>query len=146
MNGRTLVIAATLALALFQAASVQDARGTAHASPVMPGDDAGKVREWIAALGSSDPKERASAACSLGELGERADAAIPALVRLLGDETAVSDFACGEQGSNEGNGGTDLTVGKVAAVSLARINGPAVDALVTAIGDANWVTRRNAAH
>jgi HEAT repeat protein len=121
---------------LGHAVSVECARPTAN------GD---KVSDWIAALASPDPNQRAAAACALGEVGEEADAAIPALARLLGDEAMASDFPCkdGREVGSHRNG--TVSVGEVAAVSLARINGPAVDALISALGDSNWFARQNAA-
>lgn len=43
------------------------------------------VKEEIKKLFSSDPVKRASAACALGKIGNRAVPAIPALISLLGD-------------------------------------------------------------
>jgi hypothetical protein len=144
MNGRKLTLAVALFLVLGQA--MANGGSTVGAAPARQEADAGKLQNWIAMLGSPDANQRAEAACSLGQLGERADAAVPALARLLGDEAAVSDFSCGNDRRQQQKLGRDeLTVGKVVAVALAQINGPAVDALLTALGDANWVVRRKGA-
>src|SRR5207244_5820295 len=56
------------------------------------------VREKMVALASSDPVTRASAACALGRMQRRAVAAIPSLVALLSDGTAIKpDQSCGQQ-------------------------------------------------
>ena len=50
-------------------------------------DSAAEVRSNIQKLASSNPVDRAEAACRLGQL--RAVEAIPALVSLLSDETPI---------------------------------------------------------
>jgi HEAT repeat protein len=143
MNALTSVAATALGLALGLAGLPAGARAMSDArATTAVAEDVGA---WIAALGSPDANQRASAACALGEIGEKADAAIPALARLLGDEARVTDLRCGEHDKNDGRVGDDLTVGRVAAISLARINGPAVDVLLTGLRDVNWVVRRNSA-
>src|SRR5687767_3803892 len=53
----------------------------------------GKIRSRIAELASPDPVKRAAAAYALGNFKAEAAPAIPDLVRLLGDGTAVTPTA-----------------------------------------------------
>jgi len=101
------------------------------------------VAEWTAALSSGEPRVRARAACDLGELGKAADSAIGRLRALLSDLAKVPSSTCDRENGRYGDGET--TVGELAALALARINGPAVDALLDATSDENAVTRKHAA-
>jgi HEAT repeat protein len=126
--------------------SVEVSRPAAIRQAALAQGDAAQIQQWTSALAATDPVERASAACQLGERGERADAAIPGLVHLLADATVLSQFQCPSDRSNhEPFNKNDTTVGEIAAVALARINGPAVDALIGATRGRSAVTRVNAA-
>jgi HEAT repeat protein len=120
----------------------------AHAAPAakaraQSAQSGAPIGQWLLELRAGDPNVRASAACSLGELGERADEAVGPLVDLLSDESRVTVDPCGtDRGPHWED---DLTVGEVAAVSLARIKGHAVDGLIGALGRPEPAARRNAA-
>jgi hypothetical protein len=82
---------------------------------------ASQLSQWMSELSSPDAARRAFGACSLGTLGERADTAVPALRRLLGDDTKVGEVTCeGEEHGNRRD--RERTVGEGAALALARIN------------------------
>lgn len=103
------------------------------------------IREVVKALSSSDPVERAVAACSLGTAGEAA--AIPFLIQALGDDTAISQIKC------RGNGTWNPAMssfkqpspGEHAAIALASFGGQAVEPLIAALSHENPGVRRNAA-
>jgi len=52
-----------------------------------PNETSAATKTKIQQLSSANPRERAEAACALGE--SRATAAIPALIRTLGDDALV---------------------------------------------------------
>lgn len=101
--------------------------------------------EAINSLSGSDPVERAGAACSLGRLG--AVEAIPALIGLLGDESPIQPINCW----SSGNWSPALSVfrhaspGEQAAIALAAMGQPSVEALIAALDNSNPSVRRNAA-
>jgi len=101
------------------------------------------VAERTAALSSTDARVRGRAACDLGELGKSADSAIGPLRALLSDNARIPSSTCDRENGRYGGGET--TVGELAALALARINGPAVDALLDATSDENTSTREHAA-
>jgi HEAT repeat protein len=101
------------------------------------------VAERTSSLSSTDPRVRGRAACDLGELGRSADSAIGSLRALMSDNARIPSSTCDRENGRYGDGET--TVGELAALALARINGPAVDALLDATSDANAVTREHAA-
>jgi HEAT repeat protein len=69
-----------------------------YAQQNVPGDMPADVRRQIESLSSEDPVKRASAACALGIMGERAAPAIPALVALLSDGAPIpTKNGCGNQ-------------------------------------------------
>ena len=73
------------------------------------------VANAIRALGSQNAVERATAACSLRELGARAAPAIPYLIRMLSDDTPVGVIRCGKNGS-WGGGDEKNSPGREAAI------------------------------
>jgi HEAT repeat protein/beta-lactamase regulating signal transducer with metallopeptidase domain len=99
----------------------------------------------LTALNSSNPNERAAAACALGRAG--AVEAIPALINLLGDETPVQGGKCW----GSGGWGPALHVfkqaspGEQAALALASFGQKAVEPLIGALSGGQAVARRNAA-
>jgi HEAT repeat protein len=107
-------------------------------------DASADVREKIKLLESPDANERASAACMLGEL--RATAAIPALVKLLSDDTPTQRVQCGRGRSWRGPM-KDLeksSPGEQAAGALALIGAPAVEPLIGVAKSDDWRVRVNA--
>jgi HEAT repeat protein len=112
------------------------------------------VREQMAALASSDPVARASAACALGRMKRRAAAAIPKLVALLSDGTAIKPSqSCGQQAPFEDEQWQpryaevyEPSPGEAATQALMAIGDPAMTALKDALLlNENWRARKNAA-
>ena len=95
-----------------------------------------KVRLRIQELSFQDPAQRAHAAYQLGEMGQKASAAVPFLIDLLDDRTSFykPKFLRG-----------CLTVGEIAQEALVCIGEPSVEPLINALNTIHWRTRRNAA-
>ena len=99
------------------------------------------VREKIEKLYSQDPKERALAAISLGEIGAGARGAIPFLLGILDDNShLVSAKYVKDLGYQI------TTPGKEAAFALSKIGNTkaAVESLITALTHTNKIVRMNA--
>ena len=95
------------------------------------------VGDQIAALASPDPSARAMAACYLATWGRRADAAVPALLRLLADATPITPVQCWSDRS---------TPGLEAARALGNIGSvAAIEPLLEALRSPNPELRRSAA-
>ena len=112
------------------------------------------VRKLIAGLHSTSAVKRANAACALGEMRERAAAAIPFLLVLLSDGAPIdSGESCrnefpfeDEQWQPEFAELKETTVGEAATQALIAIYEPAIDPLVAALLKAeHWRARKNAA-
>ncbi len=103
------------------------------------------IREIVKALSSSDPQERAVAACSLGTTGDAA--AIPFLIQALDDEAAISQIKCWWNGTwNPAMSSfKNPSPGEQAAIALASFGPEAVEPLIAALSHANPAVRRNAA-
>ena len=113
-----------------------------------------EVREKMAALASSDPVARAAAACALGRMQRRAVAAIPSLVALMSDGTAIKpDQSCGQQEPFEDEEWQprypevyEPSPGQAATQALMAIGEPAMRALKDALLlSEDWRVRKNAA-
>ena len=109
-------------------------------SSVEPSSD---VKANIQKLSSANAQERAEAACKLGKA--RAEAAIPALIQLLSDDTPVEQPVCDEQGNWRGKSLEKTTPGEIAAVALSQIGREAVEPLIAALRSNAWQARANAA-
>jgi HEAT repeat protein len=85
------------------------------------------------ALHSSNPTERALAACALGRLG--AVEAIPALINLLGDDTPIPSIKCWDGGdwSPARHTFKQASPGEQAAIALASLSQSAVEPLIAAL-------------
>lgn len=95
------------------------------------------IREQIAALSAPDPSVRAMAACYLASWGERAEAAVPALMRLLADATPITPVQCWSDRSSPG---------LEAARALGSIRSDAaIEPLLEALRSPNPALRRTAA-
>ena len=94
-------------------------------------DQSTEVNSAIQKLSATDPFERVKAACSLGEI--RAQAAIPALVKLLADNTLVQFSGCSGKADWKDKSIPKTTPGEMAAVALSRMGAPAVEPLIGAI-------------
>ncbi len=97
------------------------------------------------ALNSPNPAQRAAAACSLGKAG--AVEAIPALIRLLGDDTPIQPFRCWDSGrwSPAREVLKQASPGEQAAIALASLGQAAVEPLIVALSIGDRSVRRNAA-
>lgn len=102
----------------------------------IPPDVAFALREEIENLYAREPADRIHAASRLGEMGEKAAAAVPFLVAILGDSAAVET----DQGQVEPN-----SPGKEAAVSLVRIGKFSVKPLILALQEEEPLVREMAA-
>jgi HEAT repeat protein len=86
------------ALAILAVYSIFGIGAASYAQQNVPGDTPAEVRRQIESLSSEDPVKRATAACALGRMGERAAPAIPALVALLSDGAPIpTKNGCGNQ-------------------------------------------------
>ena len=103
------------------------------------------LTDKIRALGSTNPIERASAACQIGEMGKSAAAAIPALIQMLADDTQINDaIDCGDTWRGKHGLQESTTVGRIAAQSLAAIGEQSVAPLLAVVRADNPVVRVNA--
>jgi HEAT repeat protein len=95
------------------------------------------VEEQIAALGAPDPIVRARAASCLAAMGDRAEAAVPALLKALTDTTPTDPVGCHD---------TLSSPGLEAARALSAIGATtATSPLLEALRSASSGVRRNAA-
>ena len=103
------------------------------------------VAEKIKLLESADATERASAACALGEMDPRAGAAIPSLIKLLGDGTPIQRVYCGDGRAWKGKLSEleKSTPGEQAAGALAMMGEPAVGPLIGVLKSDDWRVRAN---
>ncbi|HJQ68424.1 MAG TPA: M56 family metallopeptidase [Blastocatellia bacterium] len=103
------------------------------------------IRDFVNALSSADPQERATAACSLATAGD--EAAIPFLIQALGDEAPISQTGCKWDGrwSPAMSSFKRPSPGEQAAIALASFGQVAVAPLTAALSHASPVVRRNAA-
>ena len=97
------------------------------------------VKAKIARLSSPNPVDRAQAACQLGEL--RAASAIPALIKLLGDDAEIRQPVCGERKQWDDSENFKTTPGENAAVALSRMGRQAVEPLLGALSADVWQAR-----
>jgi HEAT repeat protein len=113
-----------------------------------------EVREQMAALASTDPVARASAACALGRMQRRAVAAIPSLLALLSDGTAIKPGqSCGQEQPFEDEPWQpryaevyEPSPGEAATQALLAIGDPALGALKDVLLlNEDWRARKNAA-
>ena len=101
------------------------------------------ITEMVSALSSDDPSTRATAACELKREGDAAVVAVGPLVRTLADAAPVDRTVCRENWWR--NSETLTTPGEQAAAALVSIGSRAIEPLLAAIQQPQWVTRRNAA-
>lgn len=87
------------------------------------------VRTQIEKLYSVDPKERAMAVVSLWNMGEKATPAIPFLIELFTDPREVKNIYVGNDEAR--------TVAGTAIKVLVKIGKPAVEPLISTLGDNN---------
>jgi len=103
-----------------------------------------EVKAQIERLSSRDPAERRDAARKLGELGEKAAPAIPYLIEALADgrPSGVVEWVRSKLTRRYD---PDIYVGLEARLALEKIGEPAVEPLISALGDRHWLVRRRAA-
>jgi hypothetical protein len=136
----------TTALSIFLASSFPS-----HAyQESIPAD----VRKRIDELSSPDPIKRAQSACALGEMGERAVKAIPYLIALLEDGTAIDPkYGCrnqppfeDEQWQPEYAQVKEHSPGEAATQALIALHEHAMEPLIlTLLKGHHWRARKNAA-
>ena len=127
-----------------------------HAQPSIPKDRIpfgvpAEVRQRIERLYSSDPEERAGAAMHLIDEGERATPAIPFLIAMFHDDTALYDDAKLKARSMASSYASPFTFpnspGENAAQALGRIASrtgkPPIDALLVALKNKDGHVRAN---
>lgn len=126
---RTSVSGFLLALCLLPTATAQD------------------LETHRAALSAADPVVRARAVCHLKRLRSGAAPAVPELVALLGDDTALERDVCREITGKNGIWAMDwertLTPGRLAADALGDIGPSALDALHRGLAGKNPTALRN---
>jgi len=112
------------------------------------------VRRLIAELHSTSAVKRANAACALGEMRERASAAVPFLLTLLSDgavidasESCRNEFPFEDEEWQPGFAEVkETSVGEAATQALMAIYEPAIEPLISALLKAeHWRARKNAA-
>ncbi len=104
-------------------------------------DISAKVRKKIDILSSTNAKERGMAAYRLGEMGEKAENAIPHLIGLLSDHNRLP-WEVGSI-STEGCSCTMSSPGEEASVALGKIGVKALPELFEAIADDDLQVRNN---
>lgn len=116
------------------------------ASPAQDENGAQPIQnDQVKAVSSTDPQERASAACMAGK--NRQIEMIPELVAMLGDDSRIQPMRCWENGT--WNPALDTfkypSPGEQAAIALASMGTPAFGPLAEVLFDANPSVRRNSA-
>jgi HEAT repeat protein len=101
------------------------------------------VKGLIGALASDDVAARARAACELKAEGDLAAESIEPLAGLLADASPIERTVCGQHWWRNSEHLT--TPGELAAAALVAIGSRAVDPLLSALQQPQWVARRNAA-
>jgi HEAT repeat protein len=129
-----------------QSKGSETAAAAVEAAPQNAAEIPADLREKIKQLQSTDSTERAGAACALGLMKERAVAAIPALIAILGDDTPIQRVYCGGGRSWRGkNSELDKSSpGEQAALALTFIGEPSVGPLITVLKADDWRIRVNA--
>ncbi len=115
--------------------------------PEIPADTPAEVREQIERLFSADREERRDAARNLGEMGEKAAPAVPALIEMLDDEPEPSLLRNVLEWANIRHPDFSRRVACwEASNALASIGEPAVEPLIAALSDTDSRVRDWAAY
>lgn len=108
--------------------------------------------ELVAGLSAPDPVVRAKSACALGQLGERAASAVPALVKLLDDGTRIElQQVCYHSPFDDQSGQADFeslvepSPGEAAVEALINIGKPSVEPLIAALKTGSTRVKKNSA-
>lgn len=118
-----------------------------------PSKAAAGVQKHIEALRSPDASKREAAACELGKLGRGAVEAVPALIEVLGDDTAIDpQQSCRKahrpgatRSPNFARAHGEFTPGEAALEALVAIGEPAVEPVSAALKAGQRNARKNAA-
>lgn len=111
------------------------------------------IRPFIDGLYSSDPKERAEAACQIGRRHTEAAAAIPVLLSMLSDDVPVAWIECEMSAwmrrelarSSDAARWAQTSPAAEAAEALSEIGRAAVPGLLEALRHEDWTSRMFAA-
>lgn len=146
MNSRVMMLLVMIAMVSSVGLQCRAAGGAQELGLSAQADVAEKVKE----LSAADATQRVTAACALASMGPRAAPAVPSLVRLLADDTAVSrELVCyrGIEPStgDEFEGLWKPSPGEAATQALIAIGRPAVEPLIGALTDKQPQARKNAA-
>src|SRR5215470_17594421 len=142
---RLLLIATLSVLSLLSCTGgwISTTSKAANLTEQQQGEVPTEIQDQIQKLSSQIPISRAEATCALARA--RATAAIPALVKLLADDTEINQPVCGERGNWSDDKTPKTTPGEMAAVALAKIGKESVEPLIGALTGATPVARANAA-
>lgn len=117
-----------------------------------PAAVSGDVGELTAGLSAADAEKRAQSACALGEAGERAASAVPALIKLLDDGARIDpqQVCCrhpldDQSGQPDHESLVENSVGEAAVQALIGIGKPSVEPLIAALADGRVRVRKNSA-
>lgn len=106
----------------------------------------------ISGLSNPDAEKRSQSACALGRAGERAVAAIPALIKLLDDGARIDpqQVCCrhpfdGQQQQPDQESLVEHSVGEAAVEALIAIGKPSVEPLIVSLKDGRVRMRKNSA-
>jgi HEAT repeat protein len=113
----------------------------AQGSPMQKSTPPADVEKEVRRLKSSDPVERAMAACALRKAGWNA-AAASSLIEVLGDDTPINPIGCLEDNRYHSE---TTSAGREAAKALAAMGEPALEPLLGTLSGDNWKSRKNAA-
>lgn len=114
----------------------------AQASPMQKSTPPVDVEKEARRLKSSDPVERAMAACALRKAGRNAAAATSSLIEVLDDDTFINPIGCLDDNRYHSE---TTSPGREAAKALAAIGEPALEPLLAALRGSNWKSSKNAA-
>lgn len=98
------------------------------------------IKEEIKKMYSSDANDRGMAAYKLGLKGDDSTPAIPFLIGMLGDATAIQV----SEDNDEADKQLFTNPGQASALALGNIGEPAVEPLIEALNSWNHLVRRNA--
>lgn len=111
----------------------------------------GDIGKLTKGLNDPDAETRAQSACALGQAGERAVTAIPALIKLLDDGARIDPQQVCRRSFDDLGGQPDHeslvehSVGEAAVAALIAIGKPSVEPLIAALKDGPVRTRKNSA-
>jgi HEAT repeat protein len=112
------------------------------------------IRPFVDRLYSSDPRQRADAACEIGRRRQDAAAAIPILLTMLHDDVVVAAIDCNMSDwlrrqigiSADAVKWSQTSPAKEAAETLGDIGDAAVPGLLQALNNGDWRVRKFAAY